>query len=64
MVRQLIDDVDVAGLACRLPVSDNAEEFWSHLMNNEEVMSGIVITGRLDFMACLNIAYNIIKHFD
>jgi len=64
MVRQLIDDIDVAGLACRLPVSDKVEEFWSHLMNNEEVMSGMVITGRLDFMACLNIAKNIIKHFD
>lgn len=64
MVRQLIDDIDVAGLACRLPVSDYEDEFWSHLMNNEEVMSGMVITGRLDFMACLNIAYNIIKHFD
>lgn len=64
MVRQLIDDIDVAGLACRLPVSDNAEEFWSHLMNKEEMMTGMVITGRLDFMAYLNITKNIIKHFD
>ena len=26
-------------MACRLPESDNAEEFWSHLMNKEDMVT-------------------------
>ena len=39
MALQLLDDIVVAGLACRLPESDNAEEFWSHLMNKEDMVT-------------------------
>lgn len=39
MVQENPEDIVVAGLACRLPESDNAEEFWSHLINKEDMVT-------------------------
>lgn len=39
MVLQLTDNVVVAGLACRLPESDNVDKFWSHLINKEDMVT-------------------------
>ncbi|XP_068717598.1 fatty acid synthase-like [Montipora capricornis] len=39
MVQKLAEDIVVAGLACRLPESDNVEEFWSHLINKEDMVT-------------------------
>ena len=39
MVLKLAEDIVVAGLACRLPESDNVEEFWSHMINKEDMVT-------------------------
>lgn len=39
MVQEMSDDIVVAGLACRLPESNNADEFWSHLINKEDMIT-------------------------
>ena len=39
MVQEQADDIVITGLACRLPESDNTEEFWSHLMNKEDMVT-------------------------
>jgi hypothetical protein len=33
------DDIVIAGVSCRLPESDNMQEFRDHLMNNEDMMT-------------------------
>ena len=35
------DDIAIIGLACRFPKSNTPEEFWSHLINNEELIQKV-----------------------
>ena len=39
MVQEISEDIVVAGVSCRLPESDNTAEFWSHLMNKEDMVT-------------------------
>ena len=33
------DDIVISGVACRLPESDNMDEFRDHLMKNEDMVT-------------------------
>ncbi|KAK3730951.1 hypothetical protein QZH41_008841, partial [Actinostola sp. cb2023] len=39
MAKENPDDIVIAGLSCRLPESDNIDEFWCHLINNEDMVT-------------------------
>ena len=39
MVQHITEDIVVAGMACRVPESDNVEEFWYHLINKEDMVT-------------------------
>nr|XP_002738672.1 PREDICTED: fatty acid synthase-like [Saccoglossus kowalevskii] len=34
-----MDDVVISGIGCRLPESDNLEEFWQHLINKDDMVT-------------------------
>ncbi|XP_006825595.1 fatty acid synthase-like [Saccoglossus kowalevskii] len=34
-----MDDVVISGVGCRLPESDNLEEFWQHLINKDDMVT-------------------------